>query len=85
MVKAEVQSIENKQKGLKSVQKDVSEETPTSLKSKSKLKTPRIVLKERENISEFSDDESSEDDNNDGFEFSDIVHGDCCCPICREM
>ena len=82
MVKAEVQSVENKQKGLRSVQKDVSEETPTSLKSK--LKTPRIVLKKRENISEFSDDESGEDDNNAGFEFSDIVHGDCC-PICREM
>ena len=60
-IKAEIQSVENKQKGLRSIQKDVSEETPTS--SKSKLKTPQIALKEKESISELSDDESSEDDN----------------------
>ena len=47
-VKAEIQSVENKQKGLRSIQKDVSEETPTS--SKSKLKTPQVALKEKENI-----------------------------------
>ena len=47
-VKAEIQSVENKQKGLRSIQKDVSEETSTS--SKSKLKTPRVALKEKENI-----------------------------------
>ena len=45
------------------------------MKSKSKQKTPPIVLKERENISELSDGESSEDDNNVDFEFSDIVNG----------
>ena len=44
LVKAVIQSVENKQKGLKSNQKDASEETPTSSKSKSKLKTPWIVL-----------------------------------------
>ena len=38
------------------------------------MKTPGIALKEWGNISEFSDDESSEDDNA-GFEFSDIVNG----------
>ena len=35
-VKAEIKSVENKQKGLRSIQKDISEETPTSLKAKSK-------------------------------------------------
>ena len=45
------------------------------MKSKSKQKTPLIVLKERENISELSDGESSEDDNDVDFEFSDIVNG----------
>ena len=75
-VKAEIQTVENKWKGVKSTQKDVSEETPTSLKSKSKLKTPQIVSKERENISELSADKSSEDDKNVDFEFSDIVTGD---------
>ena len=74
-VKVEIQSVENKRKGLKSIQKDVSEETLTSSKSKLKSKTPRIVLKER-NISELSDDKSSVDDNNVDFEFSDIVNGD---------
>ena len=77
-VKAEIQSVENKQKGLKSVQKDVNEETITSSKSKLKAKLPRVVLKEREmrELSELSDDESNEDDNNVDFEYHDTVNGD---------
>ena len=41
-------------------------------KSKSELKTPQIILKERKN----SDNESSDNDNNVDFEFSDIANGD---------
>ena len=43
-VKADIQSVENKRNGLKSVQKDVSEETHTSLKAKLRSKTPSIVI-----------------------------------------
>ena len=42
----------NKWKGLKFVEKEVSEETPTSFKAKLKLKTPQIVgIKGKKNIS----------------------------------
>ena len=41
-----------------------------------KSKTPQIVLKGRECISELTDDESNEDDDNVDFEFNDVVNGD---------
>ena len=75
MVKAKIQSVENKKKVLKSVQKGVSEERPAVSKAKLKSKTPWIILSESGNISELSDDESSEDDNNVDFEFSGIANG----------
>lgn len=65
-------SVENERKGFKSVQKDPSNETPTS--SKLKSKTPRNVLKGWEE-SESSSDESNKEDIVD-FEFSDISNND---------